>query len=225
MQAIAQAREQADPTPDSGPLSVVFADAAAIKKLATLGEGELSLVPPFHISDEDSYLIVPDDIGMEIVDILRDADGELLHETLRDSLVAVGNIERRGRGQLKLDVESCHVPQVLLRGGLPYMRSVLVSRADDPVRTLNTLDHTQCTMLSALVDEEGLDRVLRRSEYIGVSWKAPACASEPLQHLDPTYVWSRRLNASSIGIELALFQEYDELIALLRPAKLLLESG
>src|SRR5690606_21291334 len=69
------------------PLNVLFADGEDMERLRAQGQGVLVLEPPFHLSHEDAYLVLPSDIGLEIVDIMRDADLDLLHETMRDSLV------------------------------------------------------------------------------------------------------------------------------------------
>src|SRR5689334_4222796 len=69
------------------PLSVVFADGAELARVRDDGEGSVRLVPPFHVSDEDAYLVLPDDIGVDLLDILRDGDVDLVHEAMRDGLV------------------------------------------------------------------------------------------------------------------------------------------
>jgi hypothetical protein len=42
---------------------------------------------------------------------------------------------------------------------------------------------------------------------------------------EPTYVWSRQRDDGRVGIELALFSEYEELVALVRPAALRATRG
>ena len=76
------------------PLSIVFADGEAIAAVRERGEGTVALSPPFHVSDEDTYLLLPDDIGLELVDMFRDGDVDLLAEAMRDGLVAIGAIEK-----------------------------------------------------------------------------------------------------------------------------------
>ena len=51
------------------PLTVVFAEGEAIDAAHTSGGGSIRLEPPYHVADDDAYLVLPDDIGMEIVDI------------------------------------------------------------------------------------------------------------------------------------------------------------
>jgi hypothetical protein len=70
-------------------------------------------------------------------------------------------------------------------------------------------------MASVFFDDEGLERVLREPEHVGVSWRVPENRRD-LIGVDPTYVWSRRLT-DRVGVELALFLEYEELVVLLRP--------
>jgi hypothetical protein len=70
------------PTADHEPavvgaaMCVAFADGEAIGQLREAGAGVLELEPPVSLSDEDCYLVVPSDIGLELIDILRDADQE-----------------------------------------------------------------------------------------------------------------------------------------------------
>lgn len=206
------------------PLSVVFADGDAIAALVR-GEAEaIPLSPPFHVSDEDAYLVLPEDIGSEIVDILRDGDSELLAEALRDGLLVIGTIEREGRG-VELVVDSFVVPQKALAEGLPYAETLTLTDLDGALTAINALDHVQITVCSALVDEEGLAEVLSKADYVGPSWQAPATLASPSRGasgpaVEPTFVWSRRQRDGRIGIELALFSEYEELVVLLRPALL-----
>ena len=102
----------------------------------------------------------------------------------------------------------------------PYAATALVGGGEEPLSTINGLEHTQCTLISQLMDDEGLDRVLRRPEYVGISWRVPAHAADRLAGIDPTLVWSRHLDDGRVGVELALFQEYEELVALLHPVAL-----
>lgn len=203
------------------PLSVVFAEAEAIERVRRAGEGAIPLEPPFHVSDEDAYLVLPDDIGTEIVDILRDHDHELLHESLRDGLVVLGCVERRGPGVVELHAEEVITPAEALRQGLPYAADVTVGGDEDPVSVANDMDHVQCTMVSGLLDDEGLEQMLRRPEHVGATWRVPPEAADRLVGVEPTYGWSRHLGPGRVGIELALFAEEEELVVLLRPLRLL----
>lgn len=200
------------------PLSVVFADGDVIAAVRERGEGMVELLPPFHVSDEDAYLVLPEDIGLELVDMFRDGDLDLLEEAMRDGLVAIGTVEKQGRGKLALAVEQCARPSELM-GELPFAETVGIGRAIDPLPLLNELDHLQCTVASGFMDEEGLEAVLRAREYAGLSWRVPE-GDRQRAHVDPTYVWSKRLPDGRISIECALFSEYEELVAVLRPAAL-----
>lgn len=200
------------------PLTVCFAEAEAIEA-AREGRAEtLPLTPPYNVSDEDAYFVLPDDIGMEMVDILHDGDLELLVEALRDGLLVIGGVTR-ARGRVSISVETAVRPADALREGLPYAATVPVGAGEDPTRAINLLDHAQCTCVSALVDDEGLDLILRRELYVGISWRVPRSAPDKL-HIDPTSVWSRHLPDGRVAIELALFQEDDELVVLMRPVAL-----
>src|SRR4030095_15366789 len=84
------------------PLSVAFAEGDAINKVISEGHRTLTLEPPFHVAEHDAYFVVPDDIGMELVDILRDGDLDLLDETLRDSVLVQGTIAPAVRNQREL---------------------------------------------------------------------------------------------------------------------------
>ena len=202
------------------PLTVVLADGEAIAEVRENGAGVIPLEPPFHVSDDDVYLVLPVDIGVEIADILRDGDDELLDDALTEGLLVVGSMAPKGRGVVELHVEHAMTPAVALAGGMPYAARVEVGGDADPLRELNELDHVQCTMLSALLDDEGLEQMLRREAFIGTSWRAPAHARERLAGVEPTYAWSRRLGPGRVGIELALFVEEEELVVVLRPAEL-----
>jgi hypothetical protein len=84
----------------------------------------------------------------------------------------------------------------------------------DPVAALNSLPHARCTVVSKLVDEEGLGRMLAEDEYLGKSWGRSDGS------VDPTFVWARRTGPRTFGVELALFTEYEELVMLLRPVSI-----
>jgi hypothetical protein len=200
------------------PLSIVFADGEQIAAVRDGGEGLLTLSPPFHVSDEDVYFVLPDDIGLEIVDIFADGDLDLITEALRDGLIAIGTIERAGKGEVALHVEECARAAELLEA-LPYGESLAIDHADDGVAELNELDHAQVTIASKLIDARGLSDMMRLSSFVGTSWRVPKGADH-LRGVQPTYVYSKRNGDGSIGIEAALFQEYEELVVLLRPALL-----
>ena len=200
------------------PLTVVFAEGEAIELVRSRGTGSLALEPPFHVSDDDAYLVLPSDIGMEVIDILADGDLDLLHETMRDGLLVEGFLEKEA-GAMALVAEAVDTPRTLLKGAFPYAASVGVGAAD-VLREINSLPHVQCTVLSSLMDDEGLDRALRRSEYVGPSWKVPENTAMKQGGVDPTYVWSKHQAGGRVGVELALFQEYEELVALIRPLEL-----
>lgn len=201
------------------PLTVVFAEG---ESLAAAREGrlrEVPLEPPLHVSDDDVYLLLPADIGLELIDIFADGDRELLGEAIDEALVVVGSVERQGKGRVVIHLEEAVGARALLDAGLPYAAEVQVGDAADPVEQLNALDQAQVTLSSALVDDEGLEAMLRRSEHVGASWRVPPDAKH-LEGVDPTYAWSRRLTDGRVGVEAALFAEYEELVVLLRPAVL-----
>lgn len=201
------------------PLTVVFADGEA---LAAAREGDaerIPLDPPFHVSDEDVYLVLPADIGLELVDIFADGDGELLEEAMTEGLVVLGSVEREGRGQVVLEVEEALTPRALLDAGLEYASEIAVGGGTDPVEELNALDDVKLTIASRFVDDDGLERMLRRRTHIGASWKVPKGAAH-LAGVDPTYAWSERLPDGRVGVEAALFSEYEELVMVLRPCVL-----
>jgi hypothetical protein len=199
------------------PLSVVFADG---EQLAAVRDGDadrVALEPPFHVSDEDVYLVLPADIGLELVDIFADGDAELLADSMREGVLVLGSIEREGKGRVVLDIEEAIVARDLLMKDLPYAAEV--SAGADAVEELNALPEAQITMASQLVDDDGLESMLARDAHIGVSWRVPP--NEPtMAGVDPTYAWSQKRADGSIGIEAVLFSEYEELVMLLRPARL-----
>ena len=195
------------------PLAVAFAEGEAIEA-ARRGE-DLTLAPPFHVSDDDAYLVLPDDIGIEIIDIFADADHDLLGESFRDGVVVVGETEGDGRGGFSLAVESLVGIDGLMGGTtLPYGSEVWVGGPYDPVEVLNDLDAAQVTVASQLVDENGFRKMLETPRFLGASWTAGGASGES------TYAYARHLDEGRVGIEAALFVEYEELVMLLRPAVL-----
>lgn len=204
------------------PLTIVLAESEAIARAASLGEGaSIPLLPPFHVSDDDCYLVLPEDIGGELAEMFKDGDLDLLGEAMRDGLVVVGVVEKEGRGKVSLHVEACASPETLL-ARMPFAHRTEVGRGHDPITELNELDEAHVTVASELIDEAGLEKMLRacsdKGEHAGVSWRAPKDRKD-LTGVDPTYAWSKRMDGG-IGIEAVLFSEYEELVLLLRPAML-----
>lgn len=202
------------------PISVVFADGEALAQVREHGAQRVALEPPFHVSDDDVYLVLPSDIGLELVDIFADGDADLLDESMAEGVLVLGGIEREGKGRVVLEIEEAIVVRDLLAGDFPYAAEVEVGAGVDPVVELNGLPEAQVTMQSQLIDDDGLEHMLRRESHIGVSWRVPK--DEPtMAGVDPTYAWSRRRKDGSVGIEAVLFTEYEELVMVLRPAVLL----
>jgi hypothetical protein len=220
LQQVPSPSSNREPDVAGAALCVVFADGEAIAQLREVGGGVLTLEQPVSLSDEDCYLVVPSDIGLELVDILRDGDHELLQEALRDSLVVVGELHAEGRGGPRLDADWVCAPAKLLSGELGFAAEVDLRELDDALGSINRMGHLQCTMLSALLDDEGLEAVLREPDFVGTSWRLPQSARRLQGGVDPTFVWSRRCPDGSVAVELALFSEEEELIALLRPLRL-----
>lgn len=200
------------------PMSVVFADGEAIEAVREGRASALELVPPFHVSDDDVYLVLPDDVGLELVDMFRDGDLDLLEESMRDGLVVLGSVEHETRGKVMLEVERAQRASDVL-AALPYTETIGYGRGVDPTPFLNDMPHVRVTMASGLVDDDGLEAILAASERAGVSWSVPE-KQKKIGHVDPTFAWSRRGVGGAVGIEMALFQEYEELVAVLRPALL-----
>lgn len=198
------------------PLSVLFADGDAIASVRAKGHGRLVLEPPYHVSDEDAYLVLPADIGLEIIDIFRDGDLDLVHEAMRDGLLVIGACDTSRRGEVVLECEAARAPIDLLRAGMPFAHAVTLSPGTDALAMLNGLDAVQCTVASELVDDDGLERILRSDEHVGISWRVPADAPPHVRGADPTFVWSRRLPDGRVAIETALFMEYEELVVVVR---------
>ncbi len=210
------------------PLCVVFADADQIRA-ARRGATEITLTAPFHVAAEDAYWVVPDDIGLEIIDILNDGDRELLDEALRDSVVVLGELEIRGKtATLRVDDvldalemvadETPHAEVTKLKKGLGAMSPMDTSR-DETILALNKREAFQCTVSSAFLDRQGFSKMLNERDYVGMSWRAPEGLG--LDGIDPVHVWSRRVG-NKISVELVLFHEYEELTVVFRP--LLIEA-
>jgi hypothetical protein len=204
------------------PLTIVLAESDAITRAVNAGEGaSIPLLPPFHVSDDDCYLVLPEDIGGELAAMFEDGDVDLLAEAMRDGLVVVGVVEKEGRGKVALHVDACVRPEALL-DRMPYAHRTEIGRGADPIAALNGLDEARITVASELIDEAGLEKMMRacagKGEHAGVSWRAPKDRKD-LAGVDPTYAWSKRMDGG-VGIEAVLFSEYEELVMLLRPAML-----
>lgn len=210
------------------PLSVVFADGELLAALrAQVEEGEeiasIPLVPPFHVSDDDAYLVLPEDIGVELRDMFAEGDVDLLADAMREGLFVLGTLEKEGRGKMSLAVDDAAIPERLLRT-MPFASTVEVGRGKDPVEELNALPQCRITVASSLVDLAGFQKMVRANEVAGPSWRPPTSRKE-MAGVDPTYTWSKRLSDGRIGIEAALFCEYEELVVVLRPAVLEIKLG
>jgi len=206
------------------PLSVVFADGEEMEALSPENvspdaPGTLTLEAPVAWSDSDAYLVLPSDIGMEIVDILADSDRELLGEAMRDGLLVLGELSLEDDAP-QLRVAAAISPRLALAEEPDFAATVAVGGGGDPLPAINGLAHLQVTVLNSLVDDEALEKMLRRREFAGASWRVPADLRERLGSVSPTYAWSKRQADGSVGVEFALFVEDEELIAMLRPVRL-----
>lgn len=198
------------------PLSVVFADGDAMAA-ARAGKKTLALEPPFHVSDSNSYLIVPVDLGLELLEIFRDGDVDLVHELSRDSLVATGSVEKEGKGKMSLSIDRAESLAAVLAKSTKHGATVRGSNVKAIVESTNKLPVAAVTVGSALLDEDGLVSMLQAREYVGESWSSADGTSAEKLGVEPTYAWSKRMPDGQVGIQLALFSEYDELVALIRP--------
>ncbi len=200
------------------PLPVVFADPADCEALRA-GERQ-AFVPstPPQMAADDRYLVVPDDIGIELLDIVREGDEDLWHEVLRDSVLLEGPCERWSGGQLALLVEQVvGLGEWFARTG-PYACQLGVGPGlPDPLERLRREPALRCNVVGGLLDEEGLDRVLASAEFLGVGWRPPA--RYRLEGVQPTLLWSRRTPDGAAAVELALFEEFEDLSVLLRPVR------
>jgi|GEM_PF-2539185 len=239
------------------PLSVAFADAEELASLREALEGGEELVevlvnPPFHVSTDDAYLVLPEDIALDLREMFQDGDCDLLGDAMKEGLVVIGTLEKAGRGTLsagfppgtrsagfppgtrsagfptgkwKLVIDKAAIPAVLMRT-MPYADSIEVGRGQDPIETLNALPQAKVTLQSELMDHSGLQRLVTgllvkpdATEHAGISWKAPRDRKD-LTGVDPTFAWSKKHSDGKVGIEAALFCEYEELVVVLRPALL-----
>lgn len=203
------------------PLSIAHADGEALASLRAQIAGAataiaMPLLPPFHVSDDDAYLVLPEDIAIELRDMFADGDVDLLREAMEEGVLVVGNMEKVGRGRMQLSIDDAQVAARAL-AEMPYADTIEVGRGVDPVAALNALPQCRNTVASALVDLAGFQSMARSDEHAGISWRPPP-GRRDLAGVDPTYLWSRRLSDGRVGIEAALFCEYEEHILVLRPA-------
>ena len=210
------------------PLSVVLADGellAALREQLAAGEeiGSIPLVPPFHVSDDDAYLVLPEDIGIELREMFADGDVDLLADAMREGIFVVGTLEKEGRGKMRLAVDDAEIVERLL-AKMPYADTVDVGRGADPLAALNELPQCRNTVASSFVDLAGFQKIARASEQASPSWRPPADRKD-MAGVDPTYAWSRRLPEGRIGVEAALFCEYEEHVVVLRPAAIRIALG
>lgn len=205
------------------PLSVVFADGDAIAAARDGAAPSIALAPPFHVSDEDAYLVLPEDIGIEILDILRDGDEELLREAMRDSLLVSGSVESTRKGEMSLFVDECVTAADALKAVDGYAERYALKQGVDAVQGINRIGTFACTVASQCIDDDSLEQMLREEEFIGTSWRVPEGAPAEL-HGDPTFAWARKTRRGTVGVEFLLFQEYDELVAFLRPLEIAVDD-
>ena len=210
------------------PLTIVHAEAEHIARAASGEPGaSIPLLPPFHVSEGDASLVRPEDIASELGAMFADGDTDLLAEAMRDGLVVIGVVEKEGRGKVSLHIDACCVPEKLL-ARMPYAHTVRVGRGANPVAEINALDEAQVTVASEMLDDVGLEKILRGAasksgEFAGASWQPPKNRKD-LAGVDPTYAWSKRLG-DGVGIEAVLFSEYEEMVMLLRTARLVPADG
>jgi hypothetical protein len=205
------------------PLSIVLADGevlAAIRERIEAGDDieSIPLVPPFHVSDDDAYLVLPEDIGVELREMFADGDVDLLADAMREGLFVIGTLEKEGRGKMRLAVDDAEIVERLL-AKMPYADTVEIGRGADPIAALNALPQCRNTVASAFVDVAGFQKMVRASEQAGASWRAPTDRKD-MAGVDPTFAWTKRLADGRIGVEAALFCEYEELVVVLRPVAL-----
>ena len=155
---------------------------------------------------------------MAVVDIARDGDTDSLRASLRSGLLVIGTIERARGGVVDLHVDEMASPTDALQS-MAFAAEVRIDEEVDTVATINALPNVQCTLLSGLIDELGLTRILRRGEHLGTSWRSPGTGATA--SAEPTFAWTRQLAPGRIDFELALFLEYEELVVLLRPLQLI----
>jgi hypothetical protein len=212
------------------PLCVAFADGETLASMREALEGgeeltAIELHPPFHMSENDAYLVLPEDIALELREMFQDGDCDLLNDAMNEGLVVIGTLEKAGRNKMKLAIDKAAIPAALMRT-MPYADSIEVGRGQDPIETLNALPQARVTLQSELMDHGGLQRLVtgllvkpEATERAGISWKAPRDRKD-LTGVDPTFAWSKKHGDGKVGIEAALFCEYEELVVVLRPAML-----
>ncbi len=214
------------------PLTIALVDADELRRAReALARGHrvesLALLPPFHVSDDDAYLVLPEDIGVELREMFADGDVDLLNDAMAEGLLAIGTIERGERRgahrELRLAIDDAASVATLL-ARMPYTDTVEIGAGREPLAAVNALAQFRNTVASSFLDREGLGRMLREREQASASWRPPEDDPE-LAGVDPTYAWTRRDGEGRVAIEAALFCEYEELVMVLHPALLRLAAA
>ncbi len=200
-------------------LAIVVADGDALAAARAGAAGPIPLRPPLHLSESDCYLVIPADPGLEEFSAgLRRGDRNALRGALAASLVVQGEIVRAG-GRAAVDPTSHWEPLALLGGGKPFDALLHLSENHDAVRALNAVPFLKCASLAPLVDHDGLDALIESVERVGETWRAPVGGEDLYEDLDPTVCWTKR-TPKGIEVLLAVFTEYDEISAYLRPVEI-----
>ena len=173
------------------PLAILFATGEEITAAKNEDRDHLITTSAPLVSDDDAYLVLPDDIGDEIVDILADGDLELLNETFRDSLIVSGGLNREG-GEVSLLIDCAVSPHDAFQENMPYAQEIKVGGDSDPCiwsRTVWITANAQCSALSSmmrgLIQCSGPSPTLAYPGALGVGY--------------PRIWWSHRHTRTAVG--------------------------
>jgi hypothetical protein len=208
------------------PLALVVASASAVEAVASGAADELAILPPIHISGDDSYLVVS--AGPDVY-------GEAgLRRILAGAVVVRGELQARPGAAMLSIAERFRTEELFDRKPfdvivpLRFRRPTVVcalrgSCGSDLLEDLDRIPIAESAR-GRLFDASGLERILRSRDLVGKSWELCVPERDVRDAPDPTWAWSRR-GTKAVSIHLMVFGDYEERYALINPIQLLLPGG
>ncbi|MBI2894889.1 MAG: hypothetical protein HYY06_15140 [Deltaproteobacteria bacterium] len=228
------------------PLALVAASRSSVEAVASGAADELTILPPIHISEDDSYLVVS-------------AGPDVYGEAGLRRIVA-GGVGVRGELSIRPGAAVLSVTErfriVELFDRKPFDVIVPVRPGSDLLGDLDRIPVAPAAE-GRLFGAGGLDRILRSRDLVAKSWElhvpkrvrdtgagqAPFLARpqarvgraggfeggrdwerEAADAPDPTWAWSRR-GSRAVNVHLMVFGDYEERYALINPVQILLPGA